>query len=72
MSSSREYLPHIDLKNICSPQLDSAGPTTDEISPYYGYIPSRPVTIIFTVLFAISTSTGGSTRAYFSQLTYIL
>ncbi|KAF9647550.1 RTA1-domain-containing protein [Thelephora ganbajun] len=33
----------------------SAGPDMHKISPYYGYIPSLSVTIIFTILFAFST-----------------
>jgi len=35
---------------------NSTGMTIQEISPYYGYIPSLPVTIIFTTLFTISAS----------------
>ena len=51
MSSSGEYLSHIDLRNNHSPQLDSAGPTIDQISPYYGYVPSLPVTVILSPLY---------------------
>lgn len=35
---------------------DSTDATIEDISPYYGYIPSLSVTIIFTVLFTLSTS----------------
>jgi len=72
MSSSGDYLPHIDLRDDHSSQLDATGPTMDEISPYYGYIPSLPATTIFTVLFTISTSTCGPPRVYSSQLTCVL
>lgn len=72
MSSSGEYLPRGCLRNNCSPQPDSAGPSIDEISPYYGYVPTLAVTIIFTVLFSISTSTCCSPGIRSFQLTLLL
>jgi len=34
----------------------SAGPTHDDIRMFYGYIPSLPATVVFTVMFFISTT----------------
>ena len=49
-----------------------AGTTMEETSPYYGYVPFLPVTIIFTTLFTISTSAYCPPTVCSSQLTHLV